>query len=312
MRCCNWTNTPCKPAIDRFNREATAKGWNITLPSEDLNLRLSGKLPELMIGDDPFFMDWRLRELRYARFPLSIIEFAGVEYTDDDRGYEFFYHQDDKTIYEIPEDITELPDRVVLVRIPDEYTLDPVAVAREEDLGEMAYEKVHPYRARHHSEVIPLSETYLPQMVADNRLFEQEIEGSPVMVDPGLPLNLGYRGRIGAIEVFNEELDLVFATFPNGDRASFRLGDLRVVKPLEQLREVLMPSDHASLPLYLRLVDVFKYRMAGTRDDLGKALEVMEGDARLLDMATVSLKEELQRRRDAGAPGEQPTPGRGR
>src|SRR5690606_11533991 len=134
-------------------------------------------------------------------YPVSVIPFSEVEYTDDEEGYEFFYHLDDKVIYELPEDITELPDRVVLVRIPDEFRLDPVAVAREEDLGEMVYETRYPYRARHAAEVIPLAETYLPEMVADNRLVAySDVLGAFVLVHPELTTDPhDGRGQMGTV-----------------------------------------------------------------------------------------------------------------
>jgi len=304
---------PKQSAVDRFNREAAGKGWNIVMPSESLNWRLSGKLPEVMIGDDRFIVDWRLRELRYAHYPVSVIPFAEVEYTDDEEGYEFFYHLDDKVRYEIPEDITELPDRVVLVRIPDEFRLDPVAVAREEDLGEMVYETKYPYRARHAAEVIPLAETYLPEMVADNRLVAySDVLGAFVLVHPELTTDPhDSRGRMGTVAAVSHRDIQVNIPGDPALRRAYQADALLVFKPLPELMREVDPDRTNSLSEFVHLAEIARWVASGTTTDLTKAFERIRWDEALRDRTTITLQQELQRRRDMGSP-DRDHPGIGR
>jgi hypothetical protein len=67
-----------------------------------------------------------------------------------------------------PEDLIELPEHVVVLEIPNELDLDPVAVSREygSDLSELLRE--HPITENLAAKVIPLMETGLPAMIENN------------------------------------------------------------------------------------------------------------------------------------------------
>jgi hypothetical protein len=65
--------------------------------------------------------------------------------------------------------LTELPDSIVKIRIPNEIGLDPVAAAGMYHIDERTLLRKHPIQKGMEAEVIPLSETYLPSLVRQNR-----------------------------------------------------------------------------------------------------------------------------------------------
>lgn len=137
---------PDAAAIDRFNRKADRQGWHIAMPSADLNQRLMGKLPELWIGTDLFYVDVRLGHLRNAEHPYNALDFGDME-TSRFGHYHFLYDPRAREVIDMPDDFGTVPSGVVLVWMPADITLDPYSVARERRRGEMAYECDHPYCA---------------------------------------------------------------------------------------------------------------------------------------------------------------------
>jgi hypothetical protein len=141
--------------------------------AELLKIRLSGKLPHIDIAGTDFTVDWRLRQMRDTEQPWKNISFDDFEMDDYGDKYLCLFNTQTHELYMPPADVKELPDDVVVLEIPNELDLDPVAVAREygSDLSELLRE--HPITENLAAKVIPLLETGLPAMIENNIRLQQ-------------------------------------------------------------------------------------------------------------------------------------------
>lgn len=136
--------------------------------AELLKIRLSGKLPHIDLAGTDFTIDWRLRQLRETEEPWKHISFDNLEMDESGEAYLCFYHTQTHEIFIPEEDITELPENVVVLEIPYELKLDPVAVARDYGIGETDLLAEYPIQPTLAAKVIPLSESGLPEFIENN------------------------------------------------------------------------------------------------------------------------------------------------
>jgi len=128
-----------------------------------------GELPQIKILDEYLYVDLRMDQLRSANKFWKIIDLSQCrdEYSNK---YSFLYNKLKREVIEIPGDITAYPKNAVLVELPAEIVLDPVAVGRMEFSDELAMLKngfplQHKLEARLH----PISNSYLPSLIHSNR-----------------------------------------------------------------------------------------------------------------------------------------------
>lgn len=139
--------------------------------------RRMGLLPQIDIAGEAFYIDVHLHELRHARDFTPIISLRSFTLTDDGSYYQAFYHPMLKQVVDIDPKLTEFPDAVVLIRIPNELGLDPIGTARKYGIDQTEVLKEYPIKDNLKAEIISLSETGVPQMIARNReLLKQEHE----------------------------------------------------------------------------------------------------------------------------------------
>jgi len=131
--------------------------------------RLAGVLPHIDVDGRDFIVDWRLRELRAVDDPSNRIGLGGLPHDSDGEHYLCFYNT--KLRQTIIPDIrmTELPKDVVVLTIPSELTLDPVAVAREYGQADTFLIDRYPIRDDLKVKVTPIAETEMVQLVSRNR-----------------------------------------------------------------------------------------------------------------------------------------------
>lgn len=143
--------------------------------------RLSGILPRIDIDGHDFIVDWKLREMREAANPSNRIDIRKMESTLFNDGYSGFYHLGRKELVSIPDDITELPEQVMLLIIPHELKLDPLAVASERGLDELALLNGNPVRESHKAYMWELQHTDLPKIIERNlgNIREDNVEITP-------------------------------------------------------------------------------------------------------------------------------------
>lgn len=157
--------------------------------AELLDRRLAGELPHIDIAGTDFTIDWRLKQIRETAVPSNQLEFKDMELSASGDAYLCFYDNKKHSLYEPPENIKALPKNVVLLEIPNEIKLDPIAVAREHGIDHVALLKENPIQSELRAIVKPLSESGLPNLIAENLKNEQLIKKGR---GPGEDLDQGY------------------------------------------------------------------------------------------------------------------------
>jgi hypothetical protein len=137
--------------------------------AELLKIRLSGKLPHIDLAGTDFTIDWRLRQLRETEQPWKHISFENLDIDEFSEGYLCFFDTQSHEIFIPEENITELPENVVVLEIPNELKLDPVALARDLGIDEAELLAEHPIQMNLAAKVFPLSESGLPDFIENNR-----------------------------------------------------------------------------------------------------------------------------------------------
>jgi hypothetical protein len=126
-------------------------------------------MPVIDIAGQKFRIDLRFEKLKSTTDPSIKIELNNTLDCHGDLHYGFYFHRGTKQAVKIDHTITSLPPRVVWVEIPWDDKLDPVAVARREDLDIKNYLVTHPFEKELKAKVVPLSETGLAELVKRNK-----------------------------------------------------------------------------------------------------------------------------------------------
>jgi hypothetical protein len=134
-----------------------------------LQARLAGQLPTIEIANELFTLDLRLREFRHRQDPFLSISLRSFDLSKDGNHYEAAYNPVLKQVVQIDPQLTEFPDGVIMIRLPNEIGLDPVSVARQYGIDEKEFLRRYPIQSGLKAEVIPLSETNVPAMIRRNR-----------------------------------------------------------------------------------------------------------------------------------------------
>jgi hypothetical protein len=148
--------------------------WARELPGQPLSAevlvlrRLAGILPHIDIGGTDFTIDWRMRELRETADPWNRIGLDNMELSPSGDAYLSFYHTGRHQVYQLPDKLLALPEDVMLLEIPLKLLLDPIGTARANGLDDLALLRQCPIRQELHGKLVPLEETLLPQIIAQN------------------------------------------------------------------------------------------------------------------------------------------------
>jgi hypothetical protein len=151
-----------------LNTSSKIEEWGFYLSGRDTALRLSGMLPHIDLAGTDFTIDWRLKELRETEFPWKNISLRNMEMSDSGEEYLCFYNTETHELFEPDESLFELPEHIVVLEIPNEIKLDPVAAAREYGIGETDLLTDHPIQMTSAAKVTLLSESGLPEFIANN------------------------------------------------------------------------------------------------------------------------------------------------
>jgi hypothetical protein len=143
--------------------------FDVIVNVELLQARLSGQLPTIEIANELFTLDLRLREFRFVQDPLITISLRSFNLSQDDDRYEAAYNPLLRQVVAIDPKLTEFPDGVIMIRLPNEIGLDPVSVARQYGIDEKEFLRRYPIQSSLKAEIIPLSETNVPAMIRRNR-----------------------------------------------------------------------------------------------------------------------------------------------
>ncbi|MEO3404987.1 hypothetical protein AAFN85_13860 [Mucilaginibacter sp. CAU 1740] len=143
--------------------------FDVMVDQEALKARQNGTLPQIDIAGEKFIVDLRLQELRHAEYFFPVISLKSLEITDDGWHYEAFYEPIMKQVVQLDPKLTEFPNGIIKIRLPNEIGLDPVGTARIYGMAERDLLRRYPIQKELKAEVIPLSETYVPRLIRENR-----------------------------------------------------------------------------------------------------------------------------------------------
>ena len=143
-----------------------------------LESRLNGVLPMIDIAGQLFTVDVRVNQLR----PKGVHSSNGLNlkhggwYDDKTHQHCFYYDTTTRSEATINPDLTRLPKEVVMIRIPDAYALDPVAMAKKDNVDPEIYVKMFPLKMFHRAEVIPLQDTVIMDVADQNRRNQRHVK----------------------------------------------------------------------------------------------------------------------------------------
>lgn len=131
--------------------------------------RREGILPTINIAGEDFVFDLRLHELRHAKYFFPVISLESFDLTNDGWNYEAYYHPVLKQVVDIDPMLTEFPEHVIKIKIPNEIGLDPVGTARQYGMEERELLRRYPIQKELKAELISLSDTQIPELIRRNK-----------------------------------------------------------------------------------------------------------------------------------------------
>lgn len=142
----------------------------------------------------------------------------------------------------------------------------------------------------------------------------EELHGQLVLVNPQLTHDPYIRrGQIGVITDTRLKKDEVTVTFGDGQKSLYSTDALLVLKPQEELYNVIkssfMKMDERD---FVTLMEIDDRLRKGSINTLAQALEIAVSNQKLLSISTVSLEEKLRLSMERDHASENHETGRGR
>lgn len=143
--------------------------FDIIVDLEALAKRHEGILPQIDINGEKFIVDLQLQELRHTEYFFPVLSLKSFDLTPDGWHYVAFYEPIMKQVVNIDPKLTEFPQHIIQVRLPNEIGLDPVATAKSYGMDERELLRRYPIQKDLKAEIIPLSETHIPRLIQQNK-----------------------------------------------------------------------------------------------------------------------------------------------
>jgi hypothetical protein len=153
-------------------------GWPREIPGQPLSAdvltlrRLAGFLPHIDIAGDDFTIDWRLKELRETAKPWNSLQIREMELSPEGDAYLAFYDKMEHRLHKEDPASAEVQENLVIIKIPNELSLDPVAVGWEYGLKDLSLLALNPIRERLAARLIPVNE-YLSTGNIENKMADE-------------------------------------------------------------------------------------------------------------------------------------------
>jgi hypothetical protein len=138
---------------------------------EAVSRRLSGLQPVIDIKGQPYFVNVHFGLLEPANnFLIGPIRIGDIEMDQETKKLSFYFDTTIKDRVDIDDGITELPENVVRVELPNLYYLDPIGMARRNEKDLLYYKNDGiPLRMYRIATIIPLQKTELLAEINENR-----------------------------------------------------------------------------------------------------------------------------------------------
>ncbi|MBN8856243.1 MAG: hypothetical protein BGO55_08770 [Sphingobacteriales bacterium 50-39] len=146
--------------------------------------RIGGRQPTIQIGEHKYYVDFHWGMLRphidhdkqIKHWPQDLV-FDELESINHDTAYQFFFDAKKQSVFEFDEDILLIPPDIFLVTIPAEEKLDPFAYARKWNEPVEQYLMKNPPQRHFEASLVPAGQTFLKDMVEENRKRFKEDDG---------------------------------------------------------------------------------------------------------------------------------------
>lgn len=146
--------------------------FDLIVDQDLVKQRRNGQLPVIEIAGHPFYVDVRIGLLRPKDdFSTMGISFDAIDHClkVDERMYEINYNPASKEfVYVDYRNITSMPEGVIIVEIPHESILDPIAYARKYGFDEREMLRANPPQEGMKARTVPWKETPIEEILADN------------------------------------------------------------------------------------------------------------------------------------------------
>ena len=139
-----------------------------------LERREAGLLPKIDIAGEDFIIDIRLNELRLATDSHTSINLKDMYLSDDGKMLEAYYDQKNHRLIELDTGLTEYPEGVVGIMLPNIIQLDPVGVCKLYGIEEREFLRRFPPQKSLSARLIPLQETGIASRIQINRALQQD------------------------------------------------------------------------------------------------------------------------------------------
>ncbi|NRF41107.1 hypothetical protein [Pedobacter foliorum] len=151
------------PAL--FNQTSYRHNWGILMIDEDIDRRLKGELPKIIMQGKTYIIDIRMQELRAVDQPAERILIKELELSADGEKLHLFFDTKDKQ--QISKEMVLMPFRegIVQLKIPNEILLDPVGAARLYGLEDTELLSRFPIKMNQEAVGIPLSKLSHQEMI---------------------------------------------------------------------------------------------------------------------------------------------------
>lgn len=139
-----------------MNVASYAQGWGVLLIDKDIAKRLADKLPEADLAGSRFVINVQGGKLVLKSDNRKALDFEKMYWNGlNDRV--FFYDTLKAKIVRFSPKLYDLPKHIVYAALPNDYTLDPIGVARRNKVEETQYLLTHPAKSRINISGNPLS-----------------------------------------------------------------------------------------------------------------------------------------------------------
>jgi hypothetical protein len=138
---------------------------------EAVSRRLDGLQPVIDIKGQPYFVNVHFGLLEPANnFLIEPIRIGDIQMDRETKKLSLYFDTTTKERVDIEEGITELPENVVRLELPNLYYLDPIGMARRNQKDLLYYKNDGiPLRMYRVATIIPLHKTELLAEVNENR-----------------------------------------------------------------------------------------------------------------------------------------------
>lgn len=138
-----------------------------------LAARLKEKMPVFHICDYGFRVYLALNELRGIVDPSVVLPISALYAYEIGEKNACYYHVSSRSVWHFEPGVTELPEGVVKLVLPDRLQLDPVGAARLFGLDDSELLRHFPIRKGLAARVVPFDQTDLPGIVRRNQKLKE-------------------------------------------------------------------------------------------------------------------------------------------